>query len=412
MTDDDDCYVFIPKSDDAYPREVATPERRTVESWEEFKEFFQNQKDHTSVFVSLYGFRKKQDNGFKPQYNTAKLETGALYFDLDPEIEVNGEKKAKPDECWKETKKLHRYLKKQNIRHNVVFSGGGFHIYVYTNSPELMNKKATLYNAVMGFVDELELDHVDSQTVGDFSRITRVPNSWNFKEHRQLFCIPLGERHISMTYSEIQEEAEDQNFDYDTWGEKKLDLNEFDSESVSYSRVDHERPEFSKDYEVGDLQIDDVDVPRCIQRLLEKGKQEGHLKYRDRFIILTWFKERGLSKEATDKCAKKHFKGTKSGRDNVPPSKQLHKERDEPRPETDYEHMMDEYPHKHGMIGYIWKRRKLQFPSHRKLVNEGYCEPEWGECQDSIYWDGSSGGEKGEEGIPKLEGYEVNWEFN
>lgn len=362
-------YVFIRKNSiNAFPREVATPRRQVVSNWGEFKKFFEDYCNRVDLYTNVYGYDELLENGYKPQYESANIDK--LYFDLDPEGE--------PDKCWENVKKLHRFAKERDLEHNIVFSGGGFHVYIYTTTDTLMSKRGAMREASYWFVEEANLDEefIDTSVFGDPAQITRVPNSYNFKKHRQRYCIPLGKRHMEMSYDEIAECAEDQNFDYHTWGSKKLDLVYFDEQvqkngnsrgsTQSFHREDLEEIELE---DAEGMSLEHVTLPRCLQRIVQKGRNGDHVGFRERFLLITWLRDMAVDIEDAKEFLKENLQGTKETRPN----------------ETDYEHMINEVTYlKYGQLSDIYnneRRKDRNFPKHENLIKEGVCKEEWGECQ-------------------------------
>ena len=360
-----DRVVFIGTSNKYFPREVATPRRRVVRNWAEFKKFFERYKDVTDIYTSVYGYDKLKESGMKPESHTAIVDK--VFFDLDPEDE--------PDKCWQNVKRLHRFLKERNIKHNIVFSGGGFHIYVFVKEETLMSKKGALIQASYWFIEQAGIDDkfVDTSVFGDLSQITRVPNSFNYKEHRRRCCIPLHKRHLDMTYDEICKEAEKgQNWTYTTWGSKKLDLVYFDEKAQEggiKGLNNHYREELEEINleDAESISLDSIQLPRCMKRIAQKGKEGGHTGYRARYLLITWLRDMGVDMEEAREFLKEHLKGSK-------PSRQ----------ETDYQHMINEVSYlKYGQLSDVYSSRRegKLFPKHETLIQEGWCKEHWGECQ-------------------------------
>lgn len=370
-------YVFIRK--DQFPREVAVPQRYLVHSWDKFKEFVQNNVHKTDIYTTVYSYDDIQVFSYK-KYNidTATTIVDKVFLDLDPE--------GKGQECWENVQKLHRGLKEENLRHNILFSGGGFHIYVYAEYTALQNERKAVRNAAYSLVEKYGVDEefVDTSVIGDFSRITRVPNSFNHKKNRKRYCIPLNDSHFNLTYDEICKEADEPNFDYDTWGTEKLNLVDFDRD-MKFDLELNTKTTNRFDIEAGELagkSISDVDLPRCLERLLQAGKEGEHISHDERFVLIKWMSDMMIDIEDANKILREHLLGTKSGdRRKVQPSNQLHKEMDKSRPETDYEHMINDTSDRYGQLSYIYDKDNNRFWSHRKLVRNGVCEEHWGECQ-------------------------------
>ena len=81
-------------------------------------------------YVNLWNGKKRI---FLSLYNVANPQINKLWFDFDSE------------DSFKNMLIMHNYCNEHNYRHIVVFSGGGFHLYIYTKNYEnLVDKKMAL----------------------------------------------------------------------------------------------------------------------------------------------------------------------------------------------------------------------------------------------------------------------------
>ncbi len=81
-------------------------------------------------------------------------------------------------------------------------SGGGFYfIFSAIGHPlKLRDFEINLHN-------DLGVD-IDVATIGDTSRMMRVTNSFNFKEHRKAYCIPISKEELYLPYEKIKKIAQ------------------------------------------------------------------------------------------------------------------------------------------------------------------------------------------------------------
>lgn len=137
------------------------------------------------------------------------------------------------DNALKNIRKLHKYFLKEDIKHIMFFSGRGFHFYFFTKNYEnIINKNESLKNVQLFFINKLNLTYgfngedVDSKLIGDIKRMIRFPNTLNKKSN--LYEIPLTHELIKKNIFFIKEEAKRQNFTFIYYGNKLIDLKQFD----------------------------------------------------------------------------------------------------------------------------------------------------------------------------------------
>jgi len=254
-----------------------------------------------------------------------------IFFDLD-----------KHSTCWESTIKLHMWLTEGDYKHIILLSGGGFHVYVFTVENTLKHPKQAIYNAQHHIVKEAGITigkpnkaDVDEHVIGDIARIARIPNTWNLKRKR--FCIYILPKDIGTMFEEIKLIAKKQRFESHIFGNKLLDLTEFDTE-----------PKISQDIIVLDTPdaLNNVDgciklLPPLIRRLLI----DGSCGWNDRYIQILAMRESGLPYKAAVELCRKYWS----------PKKFKHA-------------MIDE----ENQIGYVYGRGDLFFPAWSTLQRKGY----------------------------------------
>jgi len=178
------------------------------------------------VFASVYNYIPNST------YIKDLLNVDKVYFDFDG---------VTPD-VYQEVKNFIEEL--GNIKHVVIFSGGGFHVYVWTkNYHKLDSKKGTLYAAHKYFESNYNLKNLDPAVVGDIARIAAVPNTYNFKRHS--FCVPLTmEKFDDIDLTKKIDKQADTTKQL-IYGDELFDISEFNSvEKAYHSYADLEVPEY------------------------------------------------------------------------------------------------------------------------------------------------------------------------
>lgn len=257
-----------------------------------------------------------------------------LFFDLD-----------NPKTCWEATKRMHKVLCEQDIRHVVLLSGGGYHIYVFSKICSLMNKKNAIANAqheiakMCGVtIGEPKITDVDRHVIGDVARIARIPNTWNVSRRR--FCVYLSDIDFDKTDEEIKLEAKQQRTKRQIFGTKLFDIKAFDCEptmnSLEYMVMEGEMIEIKEDNHL-------IGVLPPFVRVMVLTHQDGH---RDRFLTILACREAGIPLHICKSLCKKYWSQEK------------------------FYHALTG----HGLdqFDYIYRREGQIFPNWETLVREGY----------------------------------------
>lgn len=308
-----------------FPLEVGIP-RKIIHNQKEFLNYINLYNGKKSLYRTVYSF-KEIDNTSRemPDYDSAIIDS--IFFDFDDK------------ECgaYDEAYKLHEYCKKENIKHSIVMSGRGYHIYIYTTIESLQYKKDAVKSGQMFFIDKLELI-CDRQVIGDICRLTRVPNTYNIKGGR--FCIPLTEEQFDVGDEIIKANAVKQNFVKDVFiGEKLFDLKPFDIKNESEYNLDMGDMKSSDNMKLGKL-------PHCIQAVLNNPD----INYRGRYLAILYFKEKGYTKDEIFKVLEQYLS----------PRKLYHCVKEE------------------RQLQYLFGRDDLIFPSCEKIKEDNQCP---GKCE-------------------------------
>lgn len=181
------------------PNWFGNPTRHYIETKTDLIKFFKTNNGIAPLFYSVYGIDNTIDR---------------IFFDFDGE------------ESFMEVKKLAEYLHNNNIKHIVLFSGRGFHIYIIVKKYIPKNKKATILNFQQYIISEVKLSKVDKAVIGDISRLARIPNSINQKSG--LYCIYLSLTEVlNLNFEDIKKLALRPRNYFDS-GEELIDLSKFD----------------------------------------------------------------------------------------------------------------------------------------------------------------------------------------
>jgi hypothetical protein len=309
-----------------FPRQIAYPHRKTVDE-DDFFRTINRLNGKVRVFSSVYNFTAN------PAFDKINLDLDKVFFDFDG------------DDALENAKFLAFHLQKMDLKHLIFFSGGGFHIYLFTTGYDrLKNKKACLTNVHKYFIAEYNID-VDKAVVGDIARVATIPNTWNTK--RQRYCIPITMNDLFKGYEHISEMAKQQRFDFEPCGSKLFDVSTFDgTEDYGYAEV-------TVSEEIKE-QIDADEIlsklPPCLATMLANASSGSRVGWRGRFLILVYLRDRGTLYGNACDLITQYLKHSKSG---VAESHHCIREEQQARR--------------------IYERDESMFPSCEQLKREGVC---------------------------------------
>lgn len=270
-----------------FPRQLATPLRKTVDK-NSFYQIINKSNGKMRIFASVYNYTGDYE------IDNKNLVLDKIFFDFDG------------DDCYDKTKFAIDYLTENGYKFLLVFSGGGFHIYLFTEGyGSIKNSKQTLVNAHSYFI-RCGFDF-DRAIKGDTARVATIPNTYNNK--RKLYAIPISIDDFHKGLEHIKEMAKKQNFRFVCNGGKYFDINRFDTED--------EETEYKVSYDENikvDVEGADINtLPPCIHNLIRSGK----MGFRNRFLTIVYLRDAGwlpnmveslfnqcLSKKEANHCIK------------------------------------------------------------------------------------------------------------
>lgn len=322
-----------------FPRQVAIPKRCDINTMDELMKFVEKWNGKVRIFVSVYNYTAKEEEDLK------NLKVNKLFFDLDSQ------------KGYENTIKFHFWLMEKNYKHVILFSGNGFHVYVFSkNFEKLKNKKDALYNAQHHIAKEVGLTigdpkiaDIDEHIIGDIARVATMVGTWNIKRER--FCVCLTESLLLTSYEIIKEYAKTQNLGFKFYGKELLDISQFDTIRPNHIEAFHSNPEVK-------IKIDKDDflkkLPPCIANMLCLK----HLGYKKRGYVICYLRDSGYLLNETIQILRTYLST----------SEYLHCcTRGMAPGHTTFGEMQPQYFYK----SYV--RDKISFPGCRKLKMYGEC---------------------------------------
>lgn len=277
----------------SFPRQIGIPYRIDCITKNDFYTNINKYYKYKRVYASIYNYINN------PAYIKNMLMVDKIFFDFD----------GLTHDVYNEVASFIHNLTQDGIKHLPLFTGGGFHVYVWTgNHADLDSKKGTLFSAHKHFETEYHLKHIDPAVIGDIARVAAVPNTYNFK--RGSFCIPLThDRFNNMTLGELAPTQEPINQKF-IIGTKLFDIGEFNTTEIEYGEIRYEDIPFdSKD---DTLTIDNIVLPKCIENLLLEG-QKKYIGTSKRLTIIVYLRDNGVPYGNIKDILKQHLTTRRNG---------------------------------------------------------------------------------------------------
>jgi len=316
-----------------FPREVLRY-RRQVNSVSEFNDVITANNGRDDIYCNLY------DLIYKSQPSLLKIDK--LFFDFDE------------DTAQSDAIHVHEWCQTRNIKHLLLMSGRGFHVYIFTIPKSYKCPKSVIRNAQMAvcraFSPALQ---IDKHVVGDLAQITRLPNSFNVRRGR--YCIPLTSAQVNLPFDAIVDISQRPATKMVVYGSELLDLDNFVG-----SADECEIPVSDGfDIDVGDDELRDL-LPPCVLNLLSHGCEysssvDTYGRYKQRFVVIAMLRDLGFSKETTTNILRRFLS------------------------EERFHHCVFE----ERQIDYLYARRDIIFPSCGSIKKNGLC-PVVGSCEQII----------------------------
>lgn len=262
---------------------IATPIRYILYSKQDFIKKTNQLNGIKRIFYSLYAM--------------SNPEIDKIWFDMDS------------PQSYESVKRLINYCKNNNYKYSIVFSGGGFHFYIFSKNEEplqspkdvlafLHNKIAQECDLIWGDSKEADLD---AHCAGDIMRVVTLPGTKNIKRNK--FAISLKMEEFEKGIDFIKELANTQRNEIYIYGDNLFNVDEFKDIKREVHCNNVEIPDFECRDEFNDEDI--KKFPPCIQQCLLDINGKGD--YRGRWITTMFLKDWGYEGPEINKIAKTYF---------------------------------------------------------------------------------------------------------
>lgn len=279
-----------------YPREFMiqnkfNEEKRRIvcKDKEEFLQKIKEYIQYTDIYSSVYAFAiSYSDNTV--DYKSAMLDK--IYIDTDPQ-DYNS-----VDDMM--TALIKFDMKNRKYKRLYIFSGRGFHIYVFIDAIDIVYKESYIENIQLELIENTGII-IDNSCVGRVDKLARIVGSRNMKS--KLFCISLTNSELYLSYSEIQNIAQKQRKTlYLISGDNFPVRKDFDFEKNKYKNLDIKidinnilSNKSTLIDKMKDYGIDVEKIPNCILNIINTDE----IGFEERCILILYIKYCGLS---IDEC--------------------------------------------------------------------------------------------------------------
>lgn len=291
---------------DNYPRRYGRS-KKILYSKQDFLKLINRDNGFEDVFISIYAYESfKEVNGIT-KIDSESAIVNKIFMDMDfKDWETE-------EELYEKIMELEiEHLRKLNLLRVWVYSGGGFHLYIYIKNKPI-NKKVFCRNACNYisklvcneeeiYIDDKERERTrklwDPHCPIKLSQMARVIGTYNPKRH--LFCISLSEEDLDKGLHHIKEKARKQSGKVNYLGKIRMELEEsLDSSDVLEScniLIDSGIVKYSDDLVelLDSLGIPFDEIPLCMKYFLKENQK---LDYTERYLIVTFLYRCGLTEK-------------------------------------------------------------------------------------------------------------------
>lgn len=303
----------------AFPKRITL--ETTPEGYQRARELIKRYNGSTPIYRTIYNFR-----GY-PSSHTAIIDK--LFFDFDYS-------KDNPNKARDDLIKLHDCLCMKNIKHVNLFSGNGYHLFLFTKSmisSSLKSPSQAIRLAITKLSDELDIQ--PDLKVVDLMRVARMPGTINIKTGRH--CIFLDDDTLLLDRKDLLKFAYNPRENKkQVYGDDLYDLKEYDLELPEY---DFEEPDINMD------EIDDNFVLKSLPKCLAVSLVRGDPGYNERYAIITAMRDSLITHDVAKQVLRSYLSDDK------------------------FRHCVYE----ERQLDYLYNRKDLLCPSCYTLRAQGLC---------------------------------------
>ena len=237
--------------------------RIVVNNEEDYKDFINTYNGKMHLFTSVYNYKHFTKN--------RGLEYSIVLDRIFLDFDAHGDENLLPI-LYQDVLKMHKWLLDKHYKHNICFSGRGFHIFVYGVVTTSFRKIKAFFDICYDVVNKSQfLDTVVINT----SRLRRIQNTFHLGANR--WCIPITSEDLDIGLKHI------------------LKLSEAGKRIIKPVYYGHKLvvwPEVKK-MEMADIEIGKVESPGELPILpcLKNAVMAENPNHRARVLLVQWYNE-------------------------------------------------------------------------------------------------------------------------
>lgn len=268
-----------------YPRQVSLRHRRIVFNGAELAHAVNAHNGYTPCFTSMYHMEKAEGDW----YFTNRLDK--VLCDFDGRKSVQGAVRAS------------KFLQTQRVRHGVVRSGGGWHVYTLCDPHPLKYPNDALWNYHQWLSNESGVhfgdDGIDPVVGKSIKQCVRIPGTWNTVKQAYSGYVPW-EDWLSI--------CKDETYDYRI-GKKATAEKWYSPDSTLFDLRRFDKPNRDRPVDTVKMSVPTVSgAPvvlglNCVQAFASTKKANNPM----RFVLTTYLIEEGYSLEDIYEFMKTHL---------------------------------------------------------------------------------------------------------
>ena len=237
--------------------------RIVVNNEEEYRNFINMYNGKMNLFTSVYDYKH-----FTPNRG---LEYSIIIDRIFLDFDAHGDEESLPN-LYQDVLKMHNWLLEKDYKHNISFSGRGFHIFVYGNVAKSFRQVKAFFNICYDVVNKSP--YLDTVVINT-SRLRRIQNTFHLKANR--WCIPITHEDLISGLPNI--------FKLSQKGKRNI-------KPIYYGNKLVEWPEVKK-METADIEIDSVESPGDLPILpcLKNAVMSENPNHRARVLLVQWYNE-------------------------------------------------------------------------------------------------------------------------
>ena len=255
-----------------YPREMwagslrnraREASRIVVKDENEYRDYIKMYNGKMNIFTSVYDYKHFTKN--------RGLDYSVILDRIFLDFDAHGDNESLPN-LYQEVMRMHKWLISKDYKHNIAFSGRGFHMFVYGEIATSIRQVKAFFNICHDVVNKSE--YLDTVVINT-SRLRRVQNTFHLGANR--WCIPITTEDLKAGLPRILKLSEA--------GIRKIKPVYYGNTLVKWPNI--------KRMETVDIEIKNVESPGDLPILpcLKNAVMAENPNHRARVLLVQWYNE-------------------------------------------------------------------------------------------------------------------------